>query len=294
VLDISHYLQPRDGVLAHLLDEHRALTTEQITAALWTSPWTCRNRLYALRRLGFIDRFIPVKPRPERIVHWVPGVLSARYVALGGEGRPPSPKALRERQDTMVSNQQLGHLDGINQFFIDLLVHARTHPGARLARWWSSATISSAIGRRVRPDGHGVWREDGREVGFFLEHDNSGIEPHSVLLGKLGPYRRLRRDGGPDYPVLFWLPSTTRENNLHHRLADLNWSGLTIATAARDNPAVARSGPAGRVWRLAGNGRHRLRLADLPSDPGEAGAYHPGPPTAKQDPLQLLGRARTS
>jgi len=59
-----------------------------------------------------------------------------------------------------------------------------------------------------------------------------------------------------------------------------------VATAARD--AVAGHGPAGPVWRVAGNGRRRLRLAELPCQLGEPGAYHPGPPAPEQDPLYLL------
>jgi glutamate/tyrosine decarboxylase-like PLP-dependent enzyme len=81
--EISWRLQPRDYVLAHLLAEHRFLTTDQIAAVLYTSVRTCRNRLNVLRRLGFVTWFMPVHPTRGRLpVHWVPGRLSARYVAL--------------------------------------------------------------------------------------------------------------------------------------------------------------------------------------------------------------------
>jgi hypothetical protein len=42
------------------------------------------------------------------------------------------------------------------------------------------------------------------------------------------------------------------------------------------------------VWKVAGNGRRRLRLGELPCRLGQPGAYHPGPPTAEEDPLYLL------
>ena len=64
--------------------------------------------------------------------------------------------------------------------------------------------------------------------------------------------------------------------------------GLIVATAARDAAAAAGHGPAGPVWKLAGNGRRRLRLAELPCRLGQPGGYHPGPPTAEEDPLYLL------
>src|SRR5215510_7884200 len=64
---ISWRLQPRDYVLAHLLDEHRFLTTEQIAAILFTSMRTCRNRLDVLRRLGFLTWFMPVHATRGRL-----------------------------------------------------------------------------------------------------------------------------------------------------------------------------------------------------------------------------------
>jgi hypothetical protein len=138
----------------------------------------------------------------------------------------------------------------------------------------------------VRPDGHGIWRDRDTTTGFYLEHD-TGTEPIRRLVAKLEPYRRLRRDGGAGYPVLFWLPTTARETNLHARLAEVSPPGVPVATAARD----AAADPAQPVWRLAGNGPGRLRLADLPNDPGRPGPYNPGPATADQNPPASDGRA---
>ncbi|GIJ64903.1 replication-relaxation family protein [Virgisporangium aurantiacum] len=287
--EISWRLEPRDYVLAHLLHDHRYLTTAQITTILFTAERTCRNRLNTLRQMGFIDWFMPVRPGAGRLpVHWVPGLLSARYVALHHGERPPTPKAVREAQDALVSGGHLYHTDGVNQFFVDLLAHARVHPDTRLVRWWPTRRIAAAVDHNVRPDGHGVWREDDREherqVAFFLEYD-TGSCAHSVLTGKLAAYRKLAAGGGPRWPVLFWMPSTVRETNFHRRLNGAA-RGLIVATAARD--AAAELGPTGAIWRVTGNGRRRLRLAELPGQIGHAGAYHPGPPTPEQDPLYLL------
>ncbi len=272
-------------MIAHLLHEHRYLSTEQIAAVLFTSPRTCRNRLNVLRKIGFIDWFMPVRPGRGRLpVHWVPGPMSARYVALHGGERPPTAKAVREMQDALVSGGHLDHTDGANQFFVDLLAHARRHPDSRLARWWSARRIAAAVDHNVRPDGHGVWCEQDQQVGFFLEYD-TGSEVHSVLTGKLAAYRKLTAGGGPVWPVLFWLPTAARETNFHRRLGGAA-RGLIVATAARD--AAAAHGPADPVWKVAGNGRSRLRLADLPGQIGQPGPYHPGPPTEEQDPLWLL------
>lgn len=291
-LQLMTQLQPRDKVIAHLLAEHRTLTTQQITAILFPSHDACRQRLYRLRRRGFIDCFTPSRPGHAGRTHWVPGPLSALYVAYSLRQPPPTARALQERQGTLAASAHLHHLDGANQFFIDLITHARTRPEARLLRWWSTARTASALGRRVYPDGHGVWGHRDRQVGFFLEYD-TGTEPISVLLDKIRTYRALHRDGGPDYPVLFWLPTRAREANLHERLKALRRNGLTIATASRADTIASDEGPAGAVWHLARNGRvrngpERLSLADLPSSPGAAGPYHPGPPRPDDDPLRLL------
>jgi hypothetical protein len=37
----------------------------------------------------------------------------------------------------LTARSSLSHLLGVNQFFTDLAAHARTHPGARLERWWN-------------------------------------------------------------------------------------------------------------------------------------------------------------
>lgn len=217
-------------------------------------------------------------------MHWVPGPLSARYVALHHGERPPTPKAIRETQDALVSGGHLHHTDGTNQFFIDLLAYTRAHPETRLTRWWPARRITAAVDHNVRPDGHGVWTEHDRQMAWFLEYD-TGSEVHSVLAGKLTAYRKLVAGGGPLWPVLFWLPTAARETNFHRRLNGVA-RGLIVATAARD--ALAGQGPAGRVWKVAGNGRRRLRLAELPCRLGQPGAYHPGPPTVEEDPLYLL------
>ena len=283
LLQVSRRLLPRDYTLALLLDEHRVLSTGQVTAALFGSARTCRNRLTVLRRIGFIDRFTPHRPGRPAAECWLPGLLAARYAALARDQRPPTAAAVRDRQDAVLASPQLDHLLGVNQFFVDLLAHGRANPQTRLARWWPAARAAAAVGRRVRPDGHGVWTEPEHTVAFWLEHD-TGSESLGRLTARLEAYRRLRADGGPGYPVLFWLPNPTREANLHRRLTGAA-PGVTVATAVAD---PAGPGPAGPVWRLAGNGRRRLRLAELPSHPGRPGPYHPPPAGPEDDPLRLL------
>jgi hypothetical protein len=237
-----------------------------------------------LRSFGFVDRFIRRnEPGVANLVCWVPGPLSARLTALATEQTPPTARALRERQDRVYANPALDHLLDTNEFFTRLLAHSRSHEDTALRRWWSERVTTGAFGQRIHPDGHGVWAEPDRETGFFLELDR-GTEPLGRLADKLSSYRRLRAEGGPPYVVLFALPSRAREQNLHRRLADRPEPSLVIATTSPE----AGSDPADPVWRLVGNGRHRLGLADLPGGHGQPGPLNPGPPGPADHPLRHL------
>ncbi|MFI6079253.1 replication-relaxation family protein [Actinoplanes sp. NPDC051343] len=284
LIDVSHRLRARDYAIASLLDEHTTLTTDQLTAVLFSSVITCRHRLTTLRSFGFVERFIrrDVAGTPN-IVCWVPGPLSARLTALATGQSPPTARALRERQDRVYANPALDHLLGTNEFFTRLLAHARLHQRTGLRRWWSERSAAAAFGQRIHPDGHGVWAEHDRETGFFLELDR-GTEPLARLADKLSSYRRLVAEGGPPYAVLFALPNRTREQNLHRRLADRPESGLIVASTSPESG----DDPAGPVWRLVGNGRHRLALADLPGGHGQPGPLNPGPPEPAEHPLRHL------
>jgi Replication-relaxation len=148
----------------------------------------------------------------------------------------------------------------VNGFFVALAAHARTRDGARLVRWWNETRSRDACAGLVRPDGHGVWRAAGRTVPFWLEMD-LGTESLARVAGKLTGYGNL----GPRraYPVLFWLPGTVREANLHALLSRTGVpDGVTVATAAADH--AAHSGPAGPVWRVYGH-PGRVAMSDFPA-----------------------------
>ena len=143
---------------------------------------------------------------------------------LAGAGRRLGQGQTIERKRRVAASRTLDHLLGINQFFTDLAGWARVHPSARLQRWWSEqrcaepGVFGATLISPVRPDGHGVFAEGGRRVAFFTEFD-TGFEQHSVLLAKVSGYAGHVAKGGPAWPVLFWLPSTAREQRLHHLLA---------------------------------------------------------------------------
>jgi hypothetical protein len=267
---LSH-LTDRDLAIADWLDRHGVLTTAQISQAFFTSPTTASHRLTKLHRLTLVDRFRrPLPGGGFSPWHWMIGPLGARLTAAAHGASPPTARVLRDRHARLAASTQLAHRLGTNQFFIDLDTHARRSGGAaRLLRWWSERETADRYLRRIHPDGHALWHADDTTVGLFLEYD-TGSQPLDRLVAKLDAYEQLARDGGPAYPVLFWLHAAGRERHLHERLG--GFGVVAVATAVRGDMAH----PAGAVWSLVGDPLPRRRLADLPSRTGRPGSpYNP-------------------
>ncbi|MEV4283537.1 replication-relaxation family protein [Actinoplanes xinjiangensis] len=260
------HLTERDLHILALLDEHRVLTTDQITRLHFTAARTCQIRLRELQHLGLIERFRYARAGGGGDPwHWTLGVLGARFMA-GTLGRPiPTERAHREQLLRLSAYVNLRHLRQANEFGVRLAVRARSDPQARLLRWWSERTATTRF-RGIHPDAHGLWQSSGRLVGWFLECD-MGTESQPRLVAKLLAYDNLARTDGPTYPVLFWLPGSVREANLHRALRR-HWPPVPVATATHD------ADPAGPVWLTVG-ARKRVPLAELPSDHGRAVAGNP-------------------
>jgi hypothetical protein len=261
----------RDRELLSWLAEHYVLSTAQISQALFTSNRSARLRLNTLHCIDAVSRFVDVTTGDKQYLYALGplGMLLHRTI-YNDPDHPDSraPRTSYERVERIVGSRKLAHLLGTNQFFVDLHAYTRTDPTARLVRWWSEqhATAAYAAGSfaashatGVHPDGHGVWHAGGREVGFFLEHDN-GTEPLGTVLGKLRGYARLA-EFGPRYPVLLHVPSRRRETNLLNALAGVP-TPMPVATG------VHGEHPAGPSWTLAADPRLRRWLHELPSDHG--------------------------
>jgi hypothetical protein len=268
VLRVRHQLTDRDWRLLGWLHDHRVLTSFQIAKALFPSLNFAQRRLGILTDLGVLARFRPLRMAGGTYpYHYVLAHTGALLIAGTRGERPPRPSETTVRLQRIASSRNLDHRLGINDFFVDLAAHERTHPGAVLHAWWPDTRLvafsppgSFAYGT-VRADALGLWTEHGQTVAFYLEHD-TGTENLTVLTDKLAGYRDLVRRGGPAWPLLFWLHSAAREVHLHDRLtdnADARW--FPIATAARDR--LHDQSPAEAIWQLHGHGPPR-RLAELP------------------------------
>ncbi|MEV0430595.1 replication-relaxation family protein [Micromonospora sp. NPDC050495] len=253
----------RDRQLLAWLAEHYVLSADQITEALFPSRRSARLRLATLHSIEAVSRFVDITTGDGQYLYALgPLGMLVHPTAYNDPDRPDArpPRSSLERTERIVGSRRLAHLLGTNQLFVDLLAHARHHPGARLARWWSEqhATAAYAIAG-IRPDAHGVWCADNQQVGFFLEHDN-GTEPLTIVLRKLRGYERLAQFG-PRYPVLLRVRSRRREANLLRALAGVP-TAMPVATGVQDEH------PAGPAWTLAADPGTRRWLHELPSDHG--------------------------
>jgi len=258
VYDELRRLMPRDLWLIDLLGKHQVFTTEQITALAFDHVHTARNRLVLLRQRGVLARFRHAVRPGSAQWRWTLDLVGAAYLAAQADQAPPRLSTITNKIDKLAVSPRLGHLLAVNDLFVELVAHARNHPGAALSRWWSEKDCRQVTGDLVRPDGHGVWTEHGHRISFWLEHD-TGSEPNHAVTAKLAGYDALIRETGRRDVVLFRVRSPRAETSLQKRLAAhpaVTSGRLLVATSVHDTH------PAAQVWQAAGQpGRHRL--ADL-------------------------------
>lgn len=289
VLALQPRLTDRDRTLLGWLYDHQLLTTAQIAHALFPSLDFAQKRLLKLLDAGLLDRFRPLRPGGGSYPwHYLLAQPGLELVAAARGDELPRRDAALARRRSLTRTRLLAHLLGVNQFFIDLAGHARLHPdtGAGLDRWLSArqcqtwGAFGPTLMTRVRPDGHGVWRERGEIVPFYLEYDTGTETLEELASVKIARYREDVDGYRPRWPVLVSLHSAVRERHLHQRLATANRRlPLAVATYARDHAAVTGQSPADQVWLVHGADRiGRLRLAELATaaeDPGpEELAHH--------------------
>ncbi|MEY9935271.1 hypothetical protein ABH926_009946 [Catenulispora sp. GP43] len=258
---VADRLTSRDAEMLRLLAEHRMLTSRQIARILFPRERTARERIAAMRSFGLIETFRPPCSSGTSPLHCTLTAKAFRLVVGDDEAAPSRHRLARVGTlgaVAMALRADLAHLRGTNEVFSQLIAHARKNPGCELEVWRSEWSCARIFGGQVRPDGFGRWRDGEAWCDFFLEYD-TGTETQERLLAKLVGYADLAFAADVTCPVLFWLPSATRDENLHRRLAEQR-SEVPVATAYGD---PTRSEPAGAIWRLAGADMARLPLAVL-------------------------------
>jgi hypothetical protein len=275
VLGASAHLTDRDRDLVRLVAVHRVLATDQLAALGFGNITTARHRLSVLVRIGMLRRFRPDPPTGSAPWHYVLGPVGAAM--LGVEDRDEhrwAPQVRTDRQLSLECSPRLGHMTGRNWFFVALAKHACEH-GGELPEWLNEADTAARYehaplrqddrARLPRPDGAGIWAEDGRATSFLLEYD-TGTEHLGVLAGKLDGYQVLAAGLAWHEQVcpvlLFCFGSPRREQAARRALAaSQEAADLRIATTAIDPRFTS---PAGPVWLpLLGHTGRQVRLIDL-------------------------------
>lgn len=258
-------LMPRDRWLLDLLHQHQVFTTEQVAALAFDHIHTARNRLVLLQQRGVLARFRDAVRPGSQSWRWTLDLVGATFIAARNGEPLPGAAAVRQRITRLATRPSLGHLLGVNGFFVDLAAHARTTPNTRLDVWWSERRCRTVGGDLVRPDAHGRWTEHGNTVGFWLEYD-TGTEKRHTVAAKVDGYATLHDATGLNHTVLFWLSTPGREASLRHSLTRhpaVTSGRLLVATAG----GGTTQHPAGPVWAPVStpDSARRVRLADLPT-----------------------------
>jgi protein involved in plasmid replication-relaxation len=277
-------LTERDDKIIKLLNEHRAMTAEQIARALFPNATRARHRLLALTQRGVLARFRHCRRPGSAPWHYTLGVIGAAAEAARTGQRLPRPSEITDRVIRLHQSPTLPHLLNVNDFFTRLLACAREQPARyRLRVWWPESQISDECGDLVRPDGYGEWvtaedppdPQDADAVPrralvacFCLEHDR-GTEPVGALLDKISRYRQLAEAGIEPVNgavVLFHLPGLSRERQLHRQILRRYGGRRPLPPVATSTHQLCEAlGPAGRVWCPVGR-TDRFSLAELGRD----------------------------
>jgi hypothetical protein len=167
--------QPRDMLLLRLLEAHQVLSTSQIHTLLFPSLRVCQKRLARLRALGLVASFRRRDSSGRRRpAYWVLGAAGMRRRAIASGEPVPTDRTVRVRRDRIVASPTLNHRLGVNQFFVDLIAHARTRRGVELVRWWPEERSTTLL-RPVEPDGHGAWQVGDQVWPWFVEYDTGSM-----------------------------------------------------------------------------------------------------------------------
>jgi hypothetical protein len=269
VLTHSRGLTARDAEVIRYLARHRVLTALQLARLVFGSYSHARSRLAVLHERGVLARFrrdIWPGSQPWR---YTLGPVGAVVHAAATGAALPRPATVTETVLRLAHSAHTEHRLGVNDFFATLAGHTQHHPDCALREWWPENEIGETCAGIVRPDAYGEYTDHDRTLTFFFEYDN-GTETLDILVEKIGKYTELA-DAGIRKPILFHLPSTSREQHLHAAITR-RWPTkppVPVATLPADQLALtgnriapARPAIVDALWLPVGRTRRRT-LAEL-------------------------------
>jgi hypothetical protein len=307
-------------VLLDLVGRHPFLATGDLAALLGWGPAAVRRRRDGLVAAGLLRLLDPAEAGPagalagdglaELTLEGVAFVAAqqgltvaeaVRHTGLAGGG-PGQRRGTRLARARYVLLRHLAHTRGADGCFVALAQAARRAalrtPGARDAALVSWRNAVACARGRVRPDGYGVLRLNGRRHGFFLEYDR-GTQDAAAYRRKLAAYYDYRDTGrfAQDYDGFPTLLVVSRDTDAESRFAGHARAAargrvaplpLLLTSEWRYLGAPGRpgdeEGPLGPIWRTpAGGPRRRWPRAAAPragdrERRGAGGGSRPGHP----------------
>ncbi len=295
---IALQLTAVDRRLLDLVGRHPFLPPDRLAAIFgWQVSWLRRrrNRLIAFGLMRLVEpgeigdragslELVELTLAGLEVVAAQQGLSLMRAVRFNGlaGGGPDSPIGVRR---ALLKN--LAHTLAVDGIFVSLIRTAKRFSAAG----WDDALLewrNAAAGSRghLRPDGYGVYRHQGRSVGFFLELDRGTMNRRDYLR-KFAAYHRYHGTGrfARDYqgfPTILVVTTTNTAEERIARAARLAAIGrqatLPLLLTCRwrlDDPSNPE-GLLGPIWRTpeaACDDRRRwpARTPTSSRDPGAAG-----------------------
>jgi hypothetical protein len=223
-------LQPRDKVLLSELQVFRFIDRDQAgRIAGFTSPSRAKQRLLALVRAGYLERFFL-------------GTISGGRTAIYHLPRELRPRRTGRRFESSQSRQFIEHQLAINA------LHLGMNPHVRIWRRFSAPLPSAPP---VIPDGYAELKLDGIVVRAFIEMD-LGTESLPIWEKKVSGYLSLASSGyapthldSPTFRVLVVASTEARIRAIRSVIAKHTDRVFWLA----DIQSIKREGIWSKVWR---------------------------------------------
>ncbi|GAB3734038.1 replication-relaxation family protein [Nocardiopsis nanhaiensis] len=259
-------ITPRDRRILNDLYEHNVLTTHHLHQLHFEgrSVRTVNQRMRQLRLYRLVAPFRPFTHSGTSPNHWVVDRLGAQLLAVQRQSELSDLDYRADHRIRIAHNHQLGHVLGLVDTFVAFTQAARRTTSASLECWYSERESARRWGRHIRPDAYLQWDQDEAVLHAFVEYD-TGSEPLTKVVRKMGGYASLAAESGLASVVLFAVHSDQRAEHLLAKLSAGFWAesqkvGAYVAT----HQQLRARGPDRAVWRAPGDpGGQRLRLLDI-------------------------------
>ncbi|MFD7706987.1 replication-relaxation family protein [Streptomyces sp. NPDC059786] len=270
VATLTRRLTDRDLWLAHLVHEHRVLTTHQVARLAYPSLRSAQRRLRDLHQHAVLDSFRPLTASGSAPEHYTLGPAGAALLAAHA-GLDAAALGWRPTHTARIAySPSLGHDLGVNELLTHLAAHARTTPEAGLPLWLSERSAARRWGDFIRPDAYAHYRDGDLLLPFFLEYD-TGSQPLPRVEAKLTGYAAFLTATSTRPALLIHTRTASRDQALRRQLATAARElDLHVATSSTD---YTTTDPWGPWWAPLEPAARRTTLAGLATQwPGLAPA----------------------